>query len=105
MTMPFAKIRGANLNYEVLGSGGPWVALSPGGRRSLEVVKSLAQRIADAGYRLLIHDRRNCGISDIVIGEKTSEYETWADDLHELLSHLNGFPAVLGGGSSGCRLS
>ena len=103
--MPVAKLRGANLNYEVLGSHGPWVALSPGGRRALDMVKSLAQRTADAGYRVLIHDRRNCGISDIVIGGKTSEYEIWADDLYELLSQLNGFPAVLGGGSSGCRLS
>ena len=103
--MPVAKLRGANLNYEVLGSHGPWVALSPGGRRALDMVKSLAQRMADAGYRVLIHDRRNCGVSDIVIGGKTSEYEIWADDLYELLSQLNGLPAVLGGGSSGCRLS
>jgi pimeloyl-ACP methyl ester carboxylesterase len=103
--MPIAKLRGANLNYEVLGSHGPWVALSPGGRRALDMVKSLAQRMADAGYRVLIHDRRNCGVSDIVIGGKTSEYEIWADDLYELLSQLNGLPAVLGGGSSGCRLS
>ena len=103
--MPVAKLRGANLNYELLGSHGPWVALSPGGRRALDMVKSLAQRMADAGYRVLIHDRRNCGISDIVIGGKTSEYEVWADDLYELLSQLKGLPAVLGGGSSGCRLS
>jgi pimeloyl-ACP methyl ester carboxylesterase len=103
--MPVTNIRGANLNYQVLGSRGPWVALSPGGRRALDAVKPLAQRVADAGYRVLVHDRRNCGMSDIVIGGETSEYETWADDLHELLSQLNGLPAVLGGGSSGCRLS
>ena len=41
---------------------------SPGGRRALDKVKSLAQHIANAGYRVLIHDRSNCGISDIVIG-------------------------------------
>jgi pimeloyl-ACP methyl ester carboxylesterase len=103
--MPVTNIRGANLNYQVLGSRGPWVALSPGGRRALDAVKPLAQRVGDAGYRVLVHDRRNCGMSDIVIGGETSEYETWADDLHELLSQLNGLPAVLGGGSSGCRLS
>ncbi len=82
----------------LLGSHGPWVALSPEAAAALDMVKSLAQRTADAGYRVLIHDRRNCGISDIVIGGKTSEYETWADDLYELLSQLNGLPAVLGGG-------
>ena len=41
--MPIAQLRGVNINYEVLGSAGPWVALSPGGRRALDNVKSLAQ--------------------------------------------------------------
>jgi pimeloyl-ACP methyl ester carboxylesterase len=103
--MPVANIRGVNLNYEVLGAHGPWLALSPGGRRALDLVKPLAQRMADAGYRVLVHDRRNCGLSDIAIGGESSEYEIWADDLHELLTRLDALPAVLGGGSSGCRLS
>ena len=103
--MPIANVRGVNLNYEVLGTRGPWVALSPGGRRALDNVKPLAQRLADAGYRVLIHDRRNCGVSDIVIGADLSEYEVWADDLHVLLSQLKAMPVVIGGSSSGCRLS
>jgi pimeloyl-ACP methyl ester carboxylesterase len=103
--MPIANVRGANINYEVLGTSGPWIALSPGGRRALDHVKSLARHVADAGYRVLIHDRRNCGVSDIVIGGDQSEYEIWADDLSELLSQLKAAPAVVGGGSSGCRLS
>jgi pimeloyl-ACP methyl ester carboxylesterase len=103
--MPIAKVRGANINYEVLGTHGPWIALSPGGRRALDNVKSLAQRMADQGYRVLIHDRRNCGISDIAIGGDQSEYEIWADDLYELASQLKALPLVVGGSSSGCRLS
>ena len=103
--MPIANVRGANINYEVLGTRGPWVALSPGGRRALDHVKSLAQHVADAGYRVLIHDRRNCGVSDIVIGGDQSEYEIWADDLHELLVQLKALPVIVGGSSSGCRLS
>ena len=103
--MPIASIRGVNLNYEVLGAHGPWLALSPGGRRALDLVKPLAQRMCDAGYRVLLHDRRNCGLSDIAIGGQSSEYEMWADDLYELLSRLNALPTILGGGSSGCRLS
>src|SRR5205814_3051892 len=87
------------------GERGAWLALSPGGRRSLDMVRSLAQRMASAGYRVLLHDRRNCGLSDIVIGGEASEYEIWADDLYDLLSRLNALPAVVGGGSSGCRLS
>ena len=68
-------------------------------------MRPLAQRIADAGYRVLVHDRRNCGLSDIVIGGEASEYETWADDLYDLLSQLKALPVVVGGSSSGCRLS
>src|SRR5262249_28373847 len=103
--MPIANVRGVNINYEVLGARGPWLALSPGGRRALDNVKSLARRMADAGYRVLIHDRRNCGLSDVVIGGESSEYEIWADDLHVLLTQLGGLPAIVGGSSSGCRLS
>src|SRR5262245_28121872 len=103
--MPIAHVRGLNINYEVLGTNGPWVALSPGGRRALDNVKSLARHVANAGYRVLIHDRRNCGLSDIAIGAPTSEYEVWVEDLHELLSQLKALPAIVGGGASGCRLS
>jgi pimeloyl-ACP methyl ester carboxylesterase len=103
--MPVAEVRGVNINYEVLGARGPWIALSPGGRRSLDNIRSLAQRMAGHGFRVLIHDRRNCGLSDIVIGGDKSEYEIWADDLYELLSQQHALPAVIGGGSSGCRLS
>jgi pimeloyl-ACP methyl ester carboxylesterase len=103
--MPFANVRGINIHYKVLGSDGPWVALSPGGRRDLGAVEPLAQRIADAGHRVVIFDRRNCGVSDVVIAGDESEYEIWADDLHELLSQLGAVPAFVGGSSSGCRTS
>lgn len=103
--MPFANVRGTHINYKVLGNGGPWVALSPGGRRDLSAVEPLAQRMAKAGHRVVIFDRRNCGASDVVIDGVDSEYETWADDLHDLLSQLGGLPAFVGGSSSGCRTS
>jgi pimeloyl-ACP methyl ester carboxylesterase len=103
--MPFASVRGAHINYKVLGNDGAWVALSPGGRRDLTVVEPLAQRVAAAGHRVVIFDRRNCGASDVVIDGEDSEYEIWADDLYELLSQLGGLPAFVGGSSSGCRTS
>jgi pimeloyl-ACP methyl ester carboxylesterase len=103
--MPLARVRGITINYEILGERGPWMALSPGGRRALADVKPLAERLAQAGYRVVLHDRRNCGASDVVIGGEDSEFEIWADDLHELLSQLNALPAIVGGGSSGARLS
>ncbi len=103
--MPRANVRGVSLNYEVVGDRGPWVALSPGGRRDLGSVASLAQKVAAAGYRVLLHDRRNCGASDIAIEGDESEYEIWADDLHALLAQLGALPVFAGGSSSGCRLS
>lgn len=103
--MPLTNVRGVSIHYEVLGSKGPWVALSPGGRRAIEGVESLAKRIAAAGYRVLVHDRRNCGASDVFVDGKESENEIWADDLHELLKQQNALPAWIGGSSSGCRLA
>jgi len=95
--MPIAEINGVNINYEVLGERGPFIALSPGGRREMGNVRTLADRLARAGYRVLIHDRRNCGASDVAFDGNRSEYEIWADDLHVLLTQLNGLPAVLSG--------
>ena len=103
--MPIATIRGVHINYQVLGEKGPWVALSPGGRRDLGAVLPLAEPVAAAGYRVLLHDRRNCGASDVIIEGSESEYEIWADDLYALLSQLNALPAYVGGSSSGCRMS
>jgi pimeloyl-ACP methyl ester carboxylesterase len=103
--MPIAKVRGVNIHYEVLGTRGPWVALSPGGRRAIEGVQSLARRLAEAGHRVLVHDRRNCGESDVAIEGPLSENENWADDLNELLKQQNAQPAWVGGSSSGCRLA
>jgi pimeloyl-ACP methyl ester carboxylesterase len=101
--MPIAKVRGVKMNYKVLGSSGPWVALSPGGRRDISGIELLAGKVAEKGYRVVIFDRRNTGASDVVIDGNDSEYEIWADDIHELLSQLGALPAVVGGSSSGCR--
>jgi pimeloyl-ACP methyl ester carboxylesterase len=103
--MPTAQVRGSTINYAILGERGPWVALSPGGRRALDSVEGLARNIAGAGYRVLIHDRRNTGASDIVIEGEEPEFQIWADDLHDLLTQFGALPAVIGGSSSGCRTS
>jgi pimeloyl-ACP methyl ester carboxylesterase len=103
--MAIARVRNSDINYAVLGERGPWIALSPGGRRGLEAVEGLASRVAEAGYRVVIHDRRNTGASDIVIQGQEPEFQIWADDLHELLTQLGALPAVIGGSSSGCRTS
>ncbi|OGA06280.1 MAG: hypothetical protein A2W68_09285 [Betaproteobacteria bacterium RIFCSPLOWO2_02_64_14] len=103
--MPVATVRGAAIHYQIVGEKGPWVSLSPGGRRAIEGVRSIGQRIAQAGYRVLLHDRRNCGASDVIIDGDESEYDIWADDLHALLTQLGAAPAYVGGASSGCRMA
>jgi pimeloyl-ACP methyl ester carboxylesterase len=104
--MQTAKVNGISMRYDVLGDRGSWVALSPGGRREGDAARGLAKRMAAAGHRVVIFDRRNCGGSDVAI-EPTdrSESEVWAEDLHELLGKLGAFPVAAGGGSSGCRLA
>ena len=103
--MPVASVRGVEINYQVLGERGPWVALQPGGRRGLIGVKSVAEKIAEAGCRVLVYDRRNCGASAVSFDGGNSENEIWAADLHALLNELDALPAYIGGSSSGCRLA
>src|SRR3954464_13512696 len=103
--MPIANVSGVDINYEVLGEHGPWVALQPGGRRALAGVKSLGEKLAEAGCRVLVYDRRNCGASGVSFEGGNSENETWAEDLRALLSQLDVIPAYIGGSSSGCRLA
>jgi len=99
------QINGISMDYAVLGDRGPWVALSPGGRREKEGAEGLGRKMANAGYRVVLFDRRNCGASDVSIGADRSESAVWAEDLHQLLSELGALPVVAGGGSSGCRLA
>src|SRR5215831_4435342 len=103
--MPIATVRGVEINYQVLGERGPWVALQPRGRRGQEGVKSLGQRLAEAGNRVLVYDRRNCGASGLSFDGGDAENEVWAADLHDLLVQLDALPAFIGGSSSGCRLA
>lgn len=103
--MAEAIVRGTCLNYRLLGDRGPVVALSPGGRRPLADMQPLAERFAAAGYRVLLHDRRNCGASAVSFDASGSEYDVWADDLHALADLLGFLPLHVGGSSSGARLA
>ena len=103
--MPVQNIRGVHIHYEVTGDSGPWVALVTGGRRGFAEFRPLAQKLADRGFRVLLHDRRNTGASDVLIEGEEGEEEIWADDLVLLLRQLDALPAFVGGTSSGARLS
>ena len=103
--MATINVRDCNLHYRVLGDRGPWLALITGGRRGFNEFVPLAEKIAAHGIRVLLHDRRNTGASDIVIDGSEGEEEIWTDDLYELLAKVGARPAVVGGASSGARTS
>ena len=101
--MPVAKVRGVNIFYQVIGDRGPWAALITGGRRGHDEFVPLATKLANAGYRVVLHDRRNTGRSDVLIEGDVAEEILWLDDLHELLKQLNAIPTFVGGSSAGAR--
>jgi pimeloyl-ACP methyl ester carboxylesterase len=102
--MPVMQVRGVGLVYEVLGTSGPWVAISPGGRRGLASDRALGVLIAEARFRVLVYDRRNTGASEIAISGDSESAEQ-AEDLLALLRALDTGPAYIAGCSSGSRLS
>jgi pimeloyl-ACP methyl ester carboxylesterase len=102
--MPVKHIRGVDIVYEVLGDSGPWVTVTPGGRRGLIGERGLAGLIAEAGYRVLVHDRRNMGASGIAFPGDSESYEQ-AEDLLALSRELDAGPAYVAGSSSGARMS
>ena len=101
--MQVAKIRGVNIHYQVIGDRGPWVALITGGRRGHDEFVPLAQKLANAGHRVVLHDRRNTGRSDVLIEGDVAEETLWLDDLHDLLKQLGALPCFVGGSSAGAR--
>ncbi len=103
--MPFANVNSVRLNYEVLGNRGPWVALVSGARRNMDEVRGLATLVANSGFQVLLHDRRNTGLSSLSLEGEGSEFEIWADDLRALARSLGLPPLMVGGSSSGCRLA
>lgn len=103
--MPIAVVRGVHINYEIIGSQGPFIALTPGSRRSYAELVELGKTLAGAGYRVLLHDRRNCGASDVAFDGSGSEHEILADDLYEMAKQLKAAPLYVGGSSAGARLA
>jgi pimeloyl-ACP methyl ester carboxylesterase len=103
--MAEAKVRGVTLVYEIIGDRGPFIALTPGSRRSYDEFVPLAGLLAKQGYRVLLHDRRNCGRSEVGIEARGSEHEIWADDLNELCKTVGANEVYAGGASAGARLA
>jgi pimeloyl-ACP methyl ester carboxylesterase len=101
--MPTANVDGVKIAYEMVGTSGPVVAMVPGGRRGAAEMKPFAEKIAAGGFRVLLHDRRNTGASDMLLDDSDTEEVTWADEWHALLKQLGFLPAYICGSSSGAR--
>ena len=99
--MPVTNIRGVNINWQVIGETGPWIMLTTGGRRGHDEFIPLAERLAALGHRVVFHDRRNTGASDVLIEGAESEEVIWTEDMYVLMQKLGGLPAFFGGSSSG----
>jgi pimeloyl-ACP methyl ester carboxylesterase len=103
--MPVTNIRGVNINYQIIGERGPWIMLTTGGRRGHDEFISLAKKLAARGHRVVLHDRRNTGASDVLIEGQDGEEVIWTEDMRELMGRLGALPAFFGGSSSGARTS
>lgn len=96
----------ASVAYDVVGDGSPTWVVTPGGRFSKDDpgLHEMAVLLADAGGRVVLWDRPNCGASDVCF-DGPSESEMQADALAGLLRSLDVGPVVLAGGSGGARVS
>ena len=101
--MATALINGCNIWYETAGSGQS-IIFTPGGRSPGSMMRTIADEMS-SNYHTVIHDRRNCGASDVIISGEGSDQEIWADDMAQMIRQLDLGPAYLSGWSSGCRLS
>lgn len=102
--MSTVEINGGLVSYEVLGTTGELIVLTPGGRFSKDVsgLRPLAEQLVAGGFRVLLWDRPNCGASDVQFFGQ-SESHMRAETLHGLLTVLGLGPCILAGGSGGAR--
>jgi 2-hydroxy-6-oxonona-2,4-dienedioate hydrolase len=102
--VPSLMVNGGNVVYEILGSAGDFIVLTPGGRFGKDIpgLRPLAQALVDGGYRVLLWDRPNCGASDVQFYGQTESHMR-AETLSGLLTALDTGPCILAGGSGGAR--
>jgi pimeloyl-ACP methyl ester carboxylesterase len=101
--MPRVEVKGVGLNYDIVGDHGPWLLLIQGGRQDMELFRPLAENLAAAGHRVIIHDRRNSGASEVALSGEGAEEEIFADDAYALCQQLGALPVIACGGAGGSR--
>lgn len=102
--MPAVTVNGGKVVYEILGTTGALIVLTPGGRYSKDIpgLRPLAEALVEGGYRVLLWDRPNCGASDVQFYGQTESHMR-AETLRGLLTELGTGPVILAGGSGGAR--
>lgn len=99
--MPYVKTTGAHateIHYHDIGHGQP-VVLIHGWPLSLRSWESQVNALTEAGYRCVAYDRRGFGNSGQPAGGY--DYDTFASDLHDVMTQLDLRDAVLAGFSMG----
>lgn len=98
------EINGGNVVYEILGTQGDFIVLTPGGRFSKDIpgLRPLAEKLVEGGYRVVLWDRPNCGKSDVQF-YGVSESHMRAETLKGLITELGIGPCIIAGGSGGAR--
>jgi pimeloyl-ACP methyl ester carboxylesterase len=102
--MSILNVPGAQLSYEITGSG-PLLILIPGARGEGEVFRPLAHLLS-AQYQVMTYDRRGFSRS-LLDGPQGSDHRlsTDADDVRRLIEHLTDQPATVFGNSSGAIIA
>lgn len=100
-------VNGLEIDYELIGKkGDPVAVITPGGRYPRETpgVPELGAKLVEAGWRVLLWDRPNCGGSQISF-DGPSESAIQARALADLIPALGLGKVCLLGGSAGSRIS
>ena len=82
--MSYLKQPGASVYYELWGENGPWVTLLNGHTRTLSDFKSLAKKLNEAGFRVILLDNRGSGKTQI---ERAFTIHEMAADVLAIWDH------------------
>lgn len=96
------RVPGADLHYEVLGSGPILLLIHPAGGDA-RAFDGIAGKLADR-YTVVAYDRRGLSRSRLDDPEQNQQVETHADDAHRLLGLLSTGPAYVFGSSGGAAV-
>src|SRR5437879_7948563 len=102
--MSMLKVPGAQLSYDVNGSG-PLLVLIPGASGTGESFRPLVPHLTSQ-YQVITYDRRGFSRSSLDGPQDYAHrFATDADDVRRLIEHLTDQPAMVFGSSSGALVA